>query len=128
MNTPGMRIKRPPAWVGLLAILSVWVWWASGDVFSSEDFDPVRWRQSVPEKLETTCWRGSMARDIQRHIVRAGMPRADVTAILGTHDSEQPEEFRYVLGMCSGMRFDYDDLHVRFNERGEVTKVLIIQH
>lgn len=115
-------------WGGLLTALATLFWHASGDAFSSDDFDPATWRQSVPEKLETSCWRGGMARDIQRRIVRPGMSRADVIAALGTPDGQRPEEFSYVLGMCSGIRIDYDDLHVRFNERGEVAQVLIIQH
>jgi hypothetical protein len=134
MSTPRPQPLRQPAGVGRLTILTTMgvvcmlAWCASGDAFSSDDFDPVRWRQKVPEKLETTCWRGGMARDIQRRIVRPGMARADVIAKLGTPDRQQPEEFSYVLGMCSGIRIDYDDLHVRFNEHGEVAKVLIIQH
>lgn len=129
-----MTVWRSLAVALMCVVTALWLvpvgcaWWASTGVFSTHRFDPVQWRARVPDALDATCYRGGMARDIQRRVVTVGMKRHEVRAALGSPDSDQPGEFRYVLGMCSGLGMDFDDLHVLFNERGEVAHVAIRQH
>jgi len=103
-------------------------WWTHGGVFSTARFDQTQWLAKVPEQLDSTCYRGNMAYDIRDRVLRSGMAAQQVLGLLGRPDFHSPAEFRYVLGMCSGLGFDYDDLHVFFNPQGRVERVQIIQH
>lgn len=103
-------------------------WWTQGGVFSIARFDPAKWQAKVPDKLDTTCYRGSMAYDIRDRVLRTGMAAQEVQQLLGKPDFNSPTELRYVLGMCSGLGWDYDDLHVFLNQQGRVERVAIIQH
>ena len=113
----------------LLAAICFGWWWMSGGVFRVDPFNPVAWSRPITDREDSTCYRGGMASDIEKRFLKPGMSRADVERLLGRPDHvPEPREYRYTLGMCSGFRIDYDDLHVYFNDRGEFERPAIIQH
>lgn len=112
----------------LVALLGLLIWWGSAGVFSSEDFDPEKWRAPTTDAMDGTCYRGGMAEDVRGRLLVPGTSREEVERVLGRPDFKGPSEYRYVLGMCSGLGIDYDDLHVFFDDAGGVTHSSIIQH
>ena len=113
----------------LLAVLAVFSWWASHGIFASSHFDPNVWFAKQTNETDSTCYRGGMAEDIKKRLLKPGMTHADVERILGKPDSRaMGSEYRYTLGMCSGFKMDYDDLHVYFDASGQYKKAIIIQH
>lgn len=111
-----------------LAMFAAFVWWTSHGVFTSARFDRDRWLARPDAVAETSCYRGGMANDIKSRLLLPGMSADAVVALLGRPDAESAQEYRYVLGMCSGMGWDYDDLHVYFDARGGFSHAAIIQH
>lgn len=87
------------------------------------------WHAPTTNETNSTCYRGGMAHDIRQRLLNQGMSRADVVRLLGEPDGHSTmHEYRYVLGMCSGFLMDYDDLHVYFNNDGNLSHAEIIQH
>jgi hypothetical protein len=112
-------------------LLGVFVWWASVGIFSTSDFDKQKWLNSEPIGNEnaSACYRGGMARDIKSRVLLPGMARQEVESLLGApKQNARPAEFQYTLGMCSGLRMDYDVLHVYFSSEGKLTHASIMQH
>ncbi len=112
----------------LVVLLGMLIWWGSAGVFSSEDFDPEKWRAPTTDAMDGTCYRGGMATDVRDRLLVPGTSRESVKSMLGKPNYTGPNEYRYVLGMCSGLGIDYDDLHVFFDDAGGVTHASIIQH
>jgi hypothetical protein len=69
-----------------------------------------------------------MAVDITRNVLRAGMSRADVERILGKPTDPSKVAYQYELGMCSGLRFDFDVLYISFDADGIYQRAEILQH
>ena len=71
-----------------------------------------------------------MAHDIKTNVLRVGLTHAEVEKLLGQPDQikAESEMYEYVLGMCSGLRIDYDTLDVHFDSGGRLTKVQVVQH
>lgn len=113
--------------VALILFLAYAIWYFGGGIFGDEDFEPVKW-QAGPSATADRCYRGGMAKDIRDRIVPKGMSRNQVERVLGKPDQGKSSEYRYVLGKCSGLGIDYDDLHIYFDEQGVVVNVLILQH
>ncbi|MCX8146838.1 MAG: outer membrane protein assembly factor BamE, partial [Azovibrio sp.] len=112
----------------LAALLGAFVWWSSVGVFSTEKFDPAKWHAPVSDAQDVTCYRGGMATDIRDKFLVHGETKQFVERLLGKPDFATTGEYRYILGMCSGFRMDYDDLHIYFDNQGRVTGPAIIQH
>jgi hypothetical protein len=117
----------------LLAILFIvctaWAYWLfMGGVFSTSRFDPSAWNAKQTNETDTTCFRGGMANDIKSRVLKGGFSREAVKGLLGEPDADKPTKFEYMLGMCSGLRIDFDSLNVYFNESGKLTGATIVQH
>ncbi len=69
-----------------------------------------------------------MAHDIKTNILRAGLTKAEVERLLGAPDFNRADSNEYFLGMCSGLRIDFDTLDVHFNPEGRLVKVQVVQH
>jgi hypothetical protein len=112
----------------LAALAYLW-WWMSGGIFTQERFEPKVWSRPITNAEDSTCYRGGMAADIRDRVLRPGMSRAEVKRLLGEPDKDfKQDEYWYVLGMCSGLRIDYDVLHVYFDANGALQRAQIRQH
>lgn len=69
-----------------------------------------------------------MANDVRNLLLRKGMTKFEVGQLLGKPDDESSLEYQYVLGLCSGMGWDYDNLHIYFDSEGKLIDTAIIQH
>jgi hypothetical protein len=110
--------------------------------FRGERFDPGRWAEAgscaglsdgdCVEK-EADCPRGGMVRDLVGvHLVPGKATREKVAGLIGPAKHHVEIEGRtcdaYALGMCSGLRWDYDSLYVCYGEDGTVAKAGHVQH
>lgn len=113
--------------IGYIALL---LWSSSGDPFVVDRFDEKAWLIAPTETEQITCYRGGMANDLKDRVLKAGMTRFDVEGLLGPPDagSSTSAEYQYVLGMCSGLGWDFDVLHVHFTGDSKLERVAIIQH
>jgi len=112
----------------LAALFGTFAWWSSVGVFSTSKFDPIKWSTPVPDKLDSTCYRGGMAIDIRDRLLKPGASKQFVDNLLGKPDHSEPHEYSYVVGMCSGLGWDYDILHIYFDKQEQLTHATIIQH
>jgi hypothetical protein len=69
-----------------------------------------------------------MAHDLKTNILRTGLTKAEVEKLLGEPDSNRVTFHEYFLGMCSGLRIDFDTLDVHFDSEGRLVKVQVVQH
>jgi len=114
---------------GFLAILGgIFVWWMTIGVFSHQSFDTKKWNIPLTQELDSTCYRGGMAKDIRDNLLKQGESKQFVENLLGKPDHIQENEYSYVLGMCSGFGFDYDNLHIYFNKQDKIIYSKIRQH
>lgn len=109
-------------------LLGAFIWWSSVGVFSTDKFDTVTWHAPVSDAQDVSCYRGGMAIDIRDRLLKLGESKQFVENLLGRPDFAAEGEYRYILGMCSGLGWDYDDLHVYFDKQGRITHATIIQH
>ena len=74
--------------------------------------------------------RGQMLADLEKTVLREGMTKDEVIALLGPPDFDQPSErsVKYRLGSWSGMRIDPDSLEIAFGRDGKVEQVYCVQH
>jgi outer membrane protein assembly factor BamE (lipoprotein component of BamABCDE complex) len=106
-----------------------WLYWLfHGGAFATSRFDSTAWSTKQTNESVSHCYRGGMAKHVKEQVLRPGLKREEVLRILGQPDFEKPDEVHYVLGMCSGLRIDFDGLHVYFNSTGELERVAILQH
>lgn len=110
------------------ALMHAAVWLNNRFVFSTEKFEPAKWHGVTGHQIDTSCARGSMAKDIQKRVITPGMSRQEVEALLGQPDKKDLAEYVYFLGLCSGLRIDYDGLHIAFDADNKVRHTRIIQH
>ena len=136
--SPLARISRTPwrvacvfvATVGLLAVVfAVWQYWLfKGGIFRTSSFNEVEWRALSKRTTDSSCYRGGMAHDIKTNILHAGLLKIEVEKLLGAPDSNRADVHEYLLGMCSGLRIDFDTLDVHFDSEGRLSKVQVVQH
>jgi hypothetical protein len=69
-----------------------------------------------------------MAHDIKTNILHAGLAKTEVENLLGKPDSNRSNVHEYLLGMCSGLRIDFDTLDVQFDSKGRLLEVQVVQH
>ena len=118
------------ATVGLLAVVFVgWQYWLfKGGIFRTSSFDEVEWKSLSKTTTDSSCYRGGMAHDIKTNILRAGLTKIEVEKLLGAPDSNRADVHEYFLGMCSGLRIDFDTLDVHFDSNGRLSTVQVVQH
>lgn len=113
----------------LLAILVFCYWYMSVGVFNSDSFEKSKWHAAISDENSGTCYRGGMAKDIKDNLLSTKMTKHNIVALLGEPEANFTEnEYQYDLGMCSGLAFDYDYLHVYFDEKEYFSHAEIIQH
>lgn len=97
--------------------------------FRGQSFDSSVWasalscvnRQDCLEK-EMACVRGPMYRDLENKHLKAGVPKATVTRLIGKPAFIAENScFDYELGSCSGLKIDADYLRVCFDSSDKVT-------
>lgn len=90
-------------------------------------FNKAEW-DSAPGNDYADCTRLEMVADLKDKILLPGLSRTEVVRILGEPDTEEGRKIGYVLGMCSGYGFDYDLMHILFDENSGVSVVKVRQH
>ena len=109
--------------------------------FYGDTFDPGRWRTAHQGKTPTEvakkqsqCIRGAMYGDLKHRVLKPGINRAKVVALIGVPDfgsggvHKGHQCARWNLGMCSGFKIDFDSLNVCFDKEGIVRHVFRLQH
>ncbi len=89
-------------------------WWMHERPFSTARFDRAQWMAGNRSNDDRDCIRGAMAKDILRTIATPGASRTDVESQLGPADRVHENMAHYDLGMCSGLRVDYDNLDIKY--------------
>jgi hypothetical protein len=113
----------------LAMILLAWQYWLfGGGIFRTSSFDKDHWLASEKTADDISCHRGGMAEDIRRNVLHFGQTIDEVTKVLGQPSDVRGAIYSYNLGMCSGMRIDFDSLDVHFDNRGRLKLVQIVQH
>ena len=114
--------------VTVVAFLGWQYWLMNGGIFRTSRFDETEWKSLRKFTTDSSCYRGGMAQDIKTKVLRTGMTRAEVEKLLGPPDLVRDEYHEYLLGMCSGLRIDFDTLDVHFDSGGRLAKVQTVQH
>lgn len=115
--------------LGAFLLLLGWQYWLfTGGIFKTSKFHPQEWTSLSKKADDFSCYRGGMAHDIKTNILRTGQTIKEVEDVLGKPDSTKGSVHQYDLGMCSGLRIDFDSLDVHFNTDGQVEGVYIVQH
>lgn len=101
-------------------------WWAMKDsvMFGAEKFDQVKWMQSAAT-IEKECKRGDMAYDLQQHILARGMPKSEVSVLLGRPSYENANSAEYDLGKCMHV---YHGLLIFFDKNNGLINSRISSH
>ena len=111
----------------LLLAIAAWVVTDWLDPFDDESFNATAWASCTTDES-----RAAMARDLVRNHLRTGMPRSDVTALLGspivlhgpTDAGGNPlrgdETYAYYIGQWSLYGFDDAFVYVHLNAAGRV--------
>lgn len=111
------------------ALYSFAFWHRSSGIFGAEIFEKETWHATTTNEEDATCYRGGMAKDIIDNVLSSSMNKEEVAILLGAPASNSTnQEYQYILGMCSGFGFDYDNLHIYFDEQGHFSQAKIIQH
>lgn len=115
--------------IALVTLLLLAYWYMSSGVFGSESFEKTKWHIAISDENSATCYRGGMAKDIRDNFLSNKMNENDIINLLGAPDRYfAKNEYQYSLGMCSGLGFDYDSLHIVVDEHGYFSQAKIIQH
>ncbi len=77
---------------------------------------------------DMSCYRGAMGKDIIRNVLKEGMAVVEIETLLGAPEIKKKNELQYGLGMCSGVRMDYDFIHIYLNDDGRMISAEILQH
>lgn len=117
---------------GLLVVAFAFVgwqiWFFKGGVFRTSSFNEAEWRSLARKTTDASCYRGGMAQDLKTNILRIGLTKVEVEKLLGEPDSIRVTFHEYFLGMCSGLRIDFDTPDVHFDSEGRLVKVQVVQH
>jgi hypothetical protein len=113
--------------VALLACLILaFVDWSNP--FDGARFDRSKWIELAGSYEENNA-RARMVGDLLRTRLFLGMQKDDAKRLLGEPDLiSDGGQWEYLLGMCSGMRIDYDTLTIDFAQDGRITAIDIVQH
>jgi hypothetical protein len=116
--------------IALFAVLYAgWQYWLySGGIFRTSGFNEAAWKKLNLRTGDVSCYRGGMAADMRVNILRVGLPKSRVEALLGAPDIKRMHVYGYALGMCSGLRIDLDSLDVHFDAEDRIERVLLVQH
>ncbi|WP_240031982.1 hypothetical protein [Pseudomethylobacillus aquaticus] len=114
------------ALIAVLITIAFFSWWAMKDwwVFGDRPFDQVQWITAQPSDAQR-CYRGAMAYDLKTRVLRPGIPREMVTAILGRPTWEDFQQIEYDLGHCL---WDTHGLSLQFNAENRLIRARIVQH
>ena len=115
--------------IAVFSIFLGWQYWLfKGGIFRTSSFNEQEWKSLSRKTSDFSCYRGGMAHDIRTNVLRAGQSQGEVEKLLGKPDSDKGTVQEYFLGMCSGLRIDFDTLDVHFNAAGKITSVHVVQH
>ncbi|MBN0989334.1 hypothetical protein [Amphritea pacifica] len=113
----------------LVMLCALLFWYMSSGVFGTERFDKGAWNAPVSREQEASCYRGGMAKDIRDNVLSSETTKEDVIVLLGSPEGDITKQvYKYDLGMCSGLRMDYDDLRIYFDDQGHYTHAKIVQN
>lgn len=102
-------------------------------------FDQNLWLNGIPctsdwdctEKNDIPCIRGSMVGDLKLRYLNMGMTRNEIELLLGT-DYRMHKRTKtcmdYDLGMCSGLKLDYDSLALCLDDKDKLIDIFTVQH
>jgi hypothetical protein len=76
-------------------------------------------------EAEIKCLRGRMTRHLREHVLRSGMRRDAVIALLGPADAARDGELAYGLGFCASAA-QTSSLIVHFDRDGLLTHTSLI--
>lgn len=109
----------------LMVTIVFFGWWVLKDnfLFGHDVFDQARWM--MPSSNEHPCDRGDMVLDLQKHLLKPGMSKREITMLLGRPAWEEPNQFEYELGMC---QWAVHGLRLYFDRDERLTHTAIIQH
>ena len=99
--------------VVLSLVVSAFIWWIRTGTFSTSKFDSNKWLTQpnlTPDKMG--CYRGGMAMDLKNNLLKPGMTKEAVHALLGKPNETTKQEDHYVLGMCSVLKWNVTVLRV----------------
>lgn len=101
-------------------------WWSMKErlVFGHDSYDPVRW-MAPPSEKTPPCDRGDMVLDVQQHLLKPGMRKAEVTVLLGRPAWEDTDQIEYELGVCLWV---VHGLRLYFDPDGRLVHSAIVQH
>ena len=114
--------------VVVIAFVGWQYWLFKGGIFRTSSFNEAEWKSLNRKTTDFSCYRGGMAHDIKTNVLRAGLAKMEVKSLLGEPDSSRADVHEYFLGMCSGLRIDFDTLDVHFDSEGRLMKVQVVQH
>lgn len=91
---------------------------------------PFQWERFNREKWlsydhmgnnDNLCVRGPMVYSLRHFHLKRGMTKDATVEMLGQTFHTKKQCIEYILGMCSGIRIDYDVLGVCFDEKNSLT-------
>ena len=112
----------------LVGFIGLEFWLMRGGIFKTSDFDAVKWKSLNLKTSTFSCYRGGMANDIKSKVLRVGQSKSEVENILGKPDIVEESRYEYLLGLCSGLRIDFDTLDAYFDSDGKLKGSEIVQH
>lgn len=92
--------RKPLLSVLALALLGV-AMFVSVIIGPRESFDQKTWLEAGTIESEFRCTRGHMVRHLREHVLRTGMTRAQIEALLGKPDAVREFDLSYGLGFCA---------------------------
>jgi hypothetical protein len=85
-----------------------------------DSFDQKTWLEANSMEAEIKCLRGRMVRHLREHVLRSGMERDAVIALLGPSHAAREGELAFGLGYCSSPA-EGSSLIVHFDRDGRLT-------
>jgi hypothetical protein len=114
--------------VSTIAFVGWQYWLIKGGIFRTSSFNEAEWKSLKRKTADSSCYRGGMAHDLKTNILRSGITKAEVEKLLGEPDSNKAAAHEYLLGMCSGLRIDFDTLDIQFDSEDRLVNVKVVQH
>jgi hypothetical protein len=106
-----------------------WQYWLfKGGIFRTSRFDAAEWLALEKRSNDFSCYRGGMADDIRKNVLRVGQSADEIERVLGRPNFIRNGVHEYYLGMCSGLRIDLDTLDIHFDDSKRLKLVQVVQH